>query len=118
MLKVDFGEQPMGRTQIFEWFSKFNSSVTSAEDDKLPERPSMSETSENVDQMLVSVLKNVRTTICEVANKLEVSFESVHSILKENLNMCWITAKFKIYLLRKEQKENHVNMCQDLPLPP
>jgi hypothetical protein len=29
MLKVAFGEQIMGRTQIFKWFYKFKSNVTS-----------------------------------------------------------------------------------------
>jgi hypothetical protein len=32
MLIVAFGEQLMQRTQVFMWFSKFKSSVTSAED--------------------------------------------------------------------------------------
>jgi hypothetical protein len=32
MLIVAFGEQLMQRTQVFIWFSKFISSVTSAED--------------------------------------------------------------------------------------
>jgi len=31
-LKVPSGEQTVGRTQVFDWFSKFRSCVTSAED--------------------------------------------------------------------------------------
>jgi hypothetical protein len=30
-LKVALGEHTMGRTQVFEWFSKFKSAMTSAE---------------------------------------------------------------------------------------
>jgi hypothetical protein len=78
----------------------------------------MTKTIEKVAQVLVPVLKNASNTICEVANKLEVSDGSVHSILKENLNTCWITAKFTPCLLRKAQREDHVNTCQDLPHPP
>lgn len=32
MLKVAFGEQAIGRTQVFEWSCRFRSGVTSAED--------------------------------------------------------------------------------------
>jgi hypothetical protein len=34
MLKAAFGEEKMGRAKVFEWFSKFQSGVTSAEDTK------------------------------------------------------------------------------------
>jgi hypothetical protein len=44
MLKACFGEQTMGRTQVFEWFSNFKSGVTSAEDAKCSGRPSTSKT--------------------------------------------------------------------------
>jgi hypothetical protein len=49
MLKVCFGKQIVGRTQVFEWFSKFKNSVSSAEDDEHSGHPSMSKTDENVD---------------------------------------------------------------------
>jgi hypothetical protein len=42
MLKVCFGKQIIGRTQVLQWFSKFKSSVTSAEDDEHTEGPSIS----------------------------------------------------------------------------
>jgi hypothetical protein len=45
---------------------------------------------------------------------LRISFGSVQSILKENPNMCQIAAKFVPCLPSEEQKENHVNTCQDL----
>jgi hypothetical protein len=32
MLKVCFGGEAEGRTQVFEWFSKFKSDVISVED--------------------------------------------------------------------------------------
>ena len=35
MLKVAFGEQTVGRTEVFEWFSKSKSSIISVEDKQL-----------------------------------------------------------------------------------
>jgi hypothetical protein len=45
---------------------------------------------------------------------LGISFGSVQSNLKDNLNMRQISAKFVPCLLNEEQKENHVIICQDL----
>jgi len=42
MLKVTFREQIVGRAQVFEWGSKFKSSVTCGEDSECLECPSVS----------------------------------------------------------------------------
>jgi hypothetical protein len=42
ILNVAFGQQIMGRTNVFEWFSKFNRSVTSVADVKNTEHSSKS----------------------------------------------------------------------------
>jgi hypothetical protein len=46
---VAFGEQKMGRTQVFKWFSKLKSGVTTAEDDQDVKCKSTSRRDENVD---------------------------------------------------------------------
>jgi hypothetical protein len=114
MLKVCFGEETMGGKQVFEWFSKFKSSVTSVEDAKCLGCPLTSKRDENVDRENGLVHKNGRITIREVANMLEISYESVQSILKGNVYMCGIAAEFVPCLLSEEQNENHVSTCQDL----
>ena len=42
MLKTAFGEQAMGRTQIFQWFSRFKAGRTSTDDDERCGRPDYS----------------------------------------------------------------------------
>jgi hypothetical protein len=74
---------------------------------------STSKTDENVDQAKEIVPRNKRITIHEVVNMLGISFGSVQSILKDDVNMCPIVAKLVLYLLSEKQKENCVNMCQD-----
>ena len=39
MLKTAFGEQAMGRSQTFQWFSRFNAGRTSIDDDESSGRP-------------------------------------------------------------------------------
>jgi hypothetical protein len=45
---------------------------------------------------------------------LGISPGSLQNILKDNLNMCQMTAKFVPHLPNEQQKDNHVNTCKDL----
>jgi len=65
----------MGKTHISQWFSKFKSSVTWAEDVSV-----VSKTDKNVETVKELVLKN-----CEVSNTLQISFGSLQSILKVSM---------------------------------
>jgi len=88
----------MGRTHISQWFSKFRSSVTWAEDASVVRK-----TDKNVETVKELVLKN-----CEVSNTLRISFGSIESILKVSMYIrlpC---------MLHNELKENHVSTCQIL----
>jgi hypothetical protein len=42
---------------------------------------------------------------------VRILFGLVQNILQDNMNMCWITAKFMPHLLGEEQKDNCVIMC-------
>jgi phage antirepressor YoqD-like protein len=88
--------------------------VTSVDDAKCSGHPSMHNTDENVDRVQELVHENRRITVREVAKMLGISYESVQIVLKDNLYMCRIAAKFMPCLLSEEQKENHVTTCQDL----
>jgi hypothetical protein len=56
MLKVAFGEETGGKTQVFECFSKFRSSVTVVEDVECLGCPLTSKTDERVDPVKELVL--------------------------------------------------------------
>ena len=49
MLKTAFGEQAMGRSQTFQWFSRFKARRTSIDDDKRSGRPVSSSTLEMIE---------------------------------------------------------------------
>jgi hypothetical protein len=84
---VAVGEQTVVRTQVFEWFSKCKRGVTTVEDGKDLKCTSVSKTNENVDQVKELLLEVRKVTIINVANRLELSFGSVQSILKDNLTV-------------------------------
>jgi len=67
--------------------------LTSVKDADHSGHPLTSKTGENVDKVKDLVLENRRITIHEVANLLGISVDSVHTSLKDNLNVHHIAMK-------------------------
>ena len=57
---------------------------------------------------------NRRLTVREVADEVGVSIGSCHKIFTEELQMCRINAKYVSRLLTDDQKENRVEISQEL----
>jgi len=70
-------------------------------------------TNENFNQAQELVLRNRRITIHEVVNMLGISYVSVQSILKDNVNTCPIVAKC-LHCLLSEKQANCVHTCHVL----
>jgi hypothetical protein len=58
---------------------------------------------------------NRRLTVREVADEAGISVGSCHQIFTEKLTMCRVSAKFLPRLLTDDQKENRVEISQELP---
>ena len=56
MLKTAFGEQAMGRSQTFQWFSRFKAGRTSIDDDERSGRP----VSSSIPEMIERVCQIIR----------------------------------------------------------
>jgi hypothetical protein len=72
MLKVAFGEQTVGRTQVFEWLSKFEVSVASVEEVECLGVHWWAK-HENVDWVMTVAPENRWVAVCEVAKMLCIS---------------------------------------------
>ena len=57
---------------------------------------------------------NHRLTVREVADEVGISIGSCHQIFAEKLQMCCVSAKFMPRLLTDDQKENCVEIIQEL----
>ena len=66
MLKTAFGEQAMGRSQTFQWFSWFKAGRASIDDDERSGRPVSSSTPEMIDSVRQIIREDRRRTIDEV----------------------------------------------------
>ena len=85
MLKTAFGEQAMGRSQTYQWFSRFQAGRTSTDDDERPCRPVSSSTPEMFERVRQIIREDRRRTIDEVSMLVGISHGTCHKILTEDL---------------------------------
>jgi len=78
MLKTAFGEQAMGRSQRFQWFSRFRADRTSTDDDERSDRQVSSSTPEMIERVRQIIREDRRRTIDEVSILVGISHGTCH----------------------------------------
>ena len=109
-----FGDDAMGVTQIKEWFNRFKNGRTSVESEQRSGRPKTARNAAVVEKVENLVRGDRRLTVREIAEEVGISKDSAHEILRADLNMRRVAAKFVPKLLSAEQKELRVEVAQDL----
>ncbi|UYV84647.1 hypothetical protein LAZ67_X002946 [Cordylochernes scorpioides] len=80
-------------------------------DEERAGRPSTSTTDEKINKVEKMILANRRITVREVAEDLNISIGSCHSIFINDLGMRRVAAKFVPKLLNCDQKQHRMNIC-------
>ena len=83
-------------------------------DEERAGRPSTSTTDENIDEVQKIVLVNRRSTVREVAEDLNISIGSCHSIFANDLGMTRVAEKFVPKLFNFDQKQHRINIAQKI----
>jgi len=104
----------MSRTQCYEWFKHFKEGRMSVSEDPRPGRPSTSTNDDHVKRVRAVIRGNRRLTVREVADEVGIGIASCHQIFTEKLQMRRVSAKFMPCLLTDDQKENRVEISQEL----
>ena len=86
----------------------------SAGEDTRPGRLSTSTNDDHVEKVHAVIRGNCRLTVREVADEVGISKGSCHLIFTENFQLCHVSAKFVLRLLTNDQKENGVDISQEL----
>ena len=86
MLKTAFGEQAMGRSQTFHWFSRFKAGRTSTDGDERSGRPVSSSMPEMIERVRQIICEDC-CTIDEVSMLVGISHGTCHKILTQDLKM-------------------------------
>ena len=100
-----FGNDPIGITQIKEWYNRLKDGHTSVESDACAGRCSTSWNDELTDQVQTFVMQDCRVTIRKLAEEVGINTGSVRSILTDVLAMRRVSAKFVLKSLTMEQKQ-------------
>jgi hypothetical protein len=89
-----FGNEAMGCLQVKKWYKWFREGWTSVESDECSGRPSVNRNQLMIDEVHSAVLDNKRITIRDLSDELVLLFDSIQSILTEDLGMKRILSKF------------------------
>jgi len=104
ILKTAFGEQAMGRSQTFQWFSRFKAGRTSIDDDERSGRPVSSSAPEMIERVRQIIREDRHRTIDEVSMLVGIIHGTCHKILTEDLKMRRVASKFVPRLLECRPK--------------
>ncbi len=113
MIWEAFGDETMSQTRVYDWHKQFREGRESIEDDERAGRLSTSKTEENVKVREV-LNSDRRLSVRLIADKCNMSKDSVHRILTEDLQMRKICAKMVPKVLTDQRKENRVEVSQDV----
>ncbi|UYV85018.1 hypothetical protein LAZ67_X004290 [Cordylochernes scorpioides] len=83
-------------------------------DEERAGRPSTSTTDEKINEVEKMILANSRITVREVAEDLNISIGSCHSIFINDLDMRRVAAKFVPKLLNCDQKQHRMNIANEM----
>ena len=108
MFKEAFGNYALGRTQTFEWLSRFKNGRMSLEDDERSGRPSSGMTPENVEKVRQAIQEDRRWIVEDVCNVVGLTYGTRQRILVGEPNMRRIAAKFDPIPLTEDQKRQRV----------
>ena len=113
MLKTAFGEQVMGSSQTFLWFSWFKAGRTSTYDDERSVRP-LSSSTPMIERVRQIIREDRRRNIYEVSMLVGISHRTCHKILTEHLKMRRVESKFVLRIVSVDQKQQRLGVCLGL----
>ncbi|GFV22396.1 protein GVQW3 [Trichonephila clavipes] len=104
MMKTAFGDEAMSRARVFEWFRPFKKGRQSMISNPRSGHPSTSRNEDKIAQVKAVVRTDRRLTVREIAQECYISVGSCDEILRKDLNMRRVSAKFVPRLLTEDQQ--------------
>ncbi|UYV81684.1 hypothetical protein LAZ67_20001963 [Cordylochernes scorpioides] len=114
MLTVAYGEATLDRSNVYRWYKMFSEGREDVNDEERAGRPSTSTTDEKINEVEKMILTNRRITVREVAEGLNISIGSCHSIFINDFGMRRVAAKFVPKLLNCDQKQHRMNIANEM----
>ena len=110
MLQTTFGASCMNQASVFECHKRFKEGRESVKDDERCGRSKEVRTPELIGQIKNFMDKDCRVSIETISAQFDATVGTIHTIIREELKMQKICAKFVPRVLREDQKERR---CHD-----
>ncbi|UYV64611.1 hypothetical protein LAZ67_3001306, partial [Cordylochernes scorpioides] len=114
MLTVAYGEATLDPSNVYRWYKMLSEGREEVNNEERAGRPSTSTTDEKINEVEKLILANRRITVREVAEDLNISIGSCHSIFINDLGMRRVAAKFVPKLLNCDQKQHRMNIANEM----
>ncbi|UYV60623.1 hypothetical protein LAZ67_1001697 [Cordylochernes scorpioides] len=114
MLTVAYREATLDRSNVYRWYKMFSEGREDVNNEERAGRPSTSTTDEKINEVEKIILANRRITVREVAEDLNISIGSCHSIFINDLGMRRVAGKFVPKLLNCDQKQHRMNIANEM----
>ncbi|XP_034015775.1 protein GVQW3-like [Thalassophryne amazonica] len=114
LLQQVCGNETMSCSHVFEWCKRFKEGREDVEDDPRSGRPSTTRTEANVERVKQMVRSDCQLTVQLIANELGMNRHSIWKIITEDVIMQKVCAKMVPKLLKDDQKDRHMQVCQDI----
>ena len=114
MLQTAFGSSCMNGESVFQWHKRFKEGRESVRDDERCGRSKEVRTSELIGQIKNFMDKDHCGSIETISAQFDVSMETVHTIIREEMKMWKICVKFVPRVLREDQKERHYHDSREM----
>ncbi|XP_076170482.1 protein GVQW3-like [Ptiloglossa arizonensis] len=118
MLTVAYGEATLDRSNVYRWYKMFSEGREDGNDKERAGRPSTSTTDEKINEVEKMILANRRITVREVAEDLNISIGSCHSIFINDLGMRRVAPAHTSLLVRDFLAKNNTLMMPQPPYSP
>lgn len=114
MLEKCYGESVLSKTRTYEWYKAFKDGREIIEDKPRSGRPATASTDENIEKKKEIVFDNRYASLREIAHDLNISHESVRSILMAKLGTRRVTARLIPKELNFLQKQYRKQVSLDM----
>lgn len=122
MLVKVYGQEAVSKKCVYEWFQRFTDGKEDVKDEPRSGRPRTSTTPDNVERVRRMLAADRRLSLRMIAGELQISLDSVSTIVHKHLHKRKICARFVPHSLSDEQKQyrmetsgDFIDMCDRNP---
>lgn len=114
MMQQAYGSDCLSRTQVYEWYNRFKSGREDLGDDERSGRPREVVNEKNIQIVRDFIKKEPKSSLRYMESELNITKDSIHTILVEHLGLRKVCARFVPHKLKEEEKVLRIQHSRDI----